>query len=51
MAAPIIFLFFNLGVSLLWGAPRIHGELLKLGFAVAQRKHREILRMAKNSRQ
>jgi hypothetical protein len=21
---------------LLWGAPRIHGELLKLGFAVAQ---------------
>jgi len=20
----------------LWGAPRIHGELLKLGFAVAQ---------------
>jgi hypothetical protein len=22
--------------NLLWGAPRIHGELLKLGFAVAQ---------------
>ena len=21
---------------MLWGAPRIHGELLKLGFAVAQ---------------
>jgi hypothetical protein len=39
----------------LWGAPRIHGELLKLGFAVAQssvakymvkrrRPHSEILR-------
>ena len=24
------------GENLLWGAPRIHGELLKLGFAVAQ---------------
>ena len=22
--------------NLLWGAPRIHGELLKLGFEVAQ---------------
>jgi hypothetical protein len=22
--------------NFLWGAPRIHGELLKLGFAVAQ---------------
>jgi hypothetical protein len=22
--------------NVLWGAPRIHGELLKLGFAVAQ---------------
>lgn len=22
--------------NLLWGAPRIHGELLKLGFSVAQ---------------
>jgi hypothetical protein len=22
--------------NLLWGAPRIHGELLKLGFNVAQ---------------
>jgi len=22
--------------NMLWGAPRIHGELLKLGFAVAQ---------------
>jgi hypothetical protein len=22
----------------LWGAPRIHGELLKLGFEVAQRE-------------
>jgi hypothetical protein len=22
--------------NLLWGAPRIHGELLKLGFAIAQ---------------
>jgi hypothetical protein len=22
--------------NLLWGAPRMHGELLKLGFAVAQ---------------
>jgi hypothetical protein len=21
---------------MLWGAPRVHGELLKLGFAVAQ---------------
>ena len=24
----------------LWGAPRIHGELLKLGFEVAQSSHR-----------
>jgi hypothetical protein len=24
------------GTPVLWGAPRIHGELLKLGFAVAQ---------------
>src|SRR6476659_9553348 len=25
--------------NMLWGAPRIHGELLKLGFAVAQAKY------------
>jgi hypothetical protein len=27
----------------LWGAPRIHGELLKLGFEVAQIRMRRFL--------
>ena len=27
----------------LWGAPRIHGELLKLGFVVAQSQRREVM--------
>jgi len=29
--------------NLLWGAPRIHGELLKLGFEVAQSSGRQVL--------
>jgi transposase InsO family protein len=34
---PIVFcLFGSIAGSTLWGAPRIHGELLKLGFDVAQ---------------
>jgi hypothetical protein len=28
---------------MLWGAPRIHGELLKLGFEVAQSSVRRFL--------
>jgi hypothetical protein len=35
----------------LWGAPRIHGELLKLGFEVAQFERRQIHGQAKRAAQ
>jgi hypothetical protein len=32
----------------LWGAPRIHGELLKLGLDVSQRSVARLMRVARN---
>src|SRR5437016_7002073 len=35
--------------NVLWGAPRIHGELLKLGFEIPQRRVSRLLRRPRNA--
>jgi len=38
-------------VNVGWGAPRIHGELLKLGIDISQRKNCSLMAIAKSDLQ